>query len=237
MYGGASIDEMIKMAASRRADLDKEGIYFLRDINEDEAERFGKAMYLMGTERSGYKGRDINIYINSGGGSVGAGFAMMEMMFKVKRDFKVRVNTIVTGYAYSMGAIILQGGDWRKMGYFSSLMLHGGYWQVSGEDQKVFKDYGKLSDLYQGLIGDLFAKRTGKHDAKWWQRYIYSGRDRFLSASECLELGLVDEVCDYESCYIDPSKLPKIDSLQKNSRKKTTIIPPVLQPPQTNPTK
>lgn len=237
MYSGASIDEMIKMYSSRRAELDREGVYFLRDINEDEAERFGKTMYLMGTERQGYKGRDINIYINSGGGSVGAGFAMMELMFKVKRDFKVRVNTIVTGYAYSMGAIILQGGDWRKMGYFSSLMLHGGYWQVSGEDQKVFKDYGKLSDLYQGLIGDLFAKRTGKHDAKWWQRYIYSGRDRFLSAPECLELGLVDEVCDYDSCYINPSQLTKIDTTSKDGRKKTTIIPPVLQPPTTNPTK
>ena len=107
-----------------------------------------------------------------------------------------------------MGAIIFQAGDWRKMGFFSTLMLHGGYWEISGEDRKVFKDYEKLSTMYQGFIAHLFAERTKQHDAGWWRRFIYGGRDRFLSATECMELGLTDEVCDLNSCYINPSKPP-----------------------------
>ena len=221
-----NLDQMLQAYASQKAEMDRQGIYFVRDINDDEAEKFSKSLYVMGSERSGYPGRDIDVYINSGGGSVGAGFAMIEMMFKIKRDFKVRINTIVTGYAYSMGAILFQAGDWRKMGFFSTLMLHSGFWQISGEDQKVFKDYEKLSVMYQNFIGDLFAKRTKRHDLKWWRNYIYSGRDRFLSAREALDLGLVDEVCDFDSCYVNPSKPP----MEATDDKKTKIAKPNQTP-------
>jgi ATP-dependent protease ClpP protease subunit len=70
-----------------------------------------------------------------------------------------------------------------------------------GEDQKIFTDYQKLATLYQSKIGELFARRTGTHTTRWWARYIYSGRDRFLSPDECLKLSLVDEVCAFEACY------------------------------------
>ncbi len=138
--------------------------------------------------------KQLNVYINSGGGSVGAGLAMMEMMHRVKRDFGIRIRTVITGYAYSMGAILVQAGDCRVMGKFLTLMLHSGSWMLAGEDARVFEDYKKLSDHYKALVGGLFADRTGSHDARWWIRYIYSGHDRFLTAQECLKLGLVDVV-------------------------------------------
>lgn len=187
------LEDLLNDYNARRRELDRQGTYFLGDINEVEAERFSKTLLLMAIERQGKPSLPITVYVNSGGGSFGAGLAMMEMMYRVKRDYGVTVNTIVTGYAYSMGAIVLQAGDRRSMGEFSTLMLHGGSWVLSGEDEKIFKDYQKLADHYKAIVGQLFARRTGKHTSKWWQRFIYSGRDKFLSAKECLALGLVDE--------------------------------------------
>ena len=106
----------------------------------------------------------------------------------------VRIDTVVLGYAYSMGAIVLQAGDTRTIGRFGTLMLHSSQWMISGEDERVFKDYQRLSAHYQEVVAQLFAARTGQRDSAWWRRYIWSGRDRFLGPDECLQLGLVDRV-------------------------------------------
>lgn len=208
-----SIEELIHAYAARRAALDRHGAYFLCDVTDEEAERFSKAVLLMGSERQGYPNAKLTIYINSGGGSVGAGFAMMEMMYKVKRDYGVKIHTLITGYAYSMGAVVFQAGDYRSMGHFSTMLLHSSTWIVSGEDQRIFKDYEKLSIHYQTIIGELFARRTGKYSPAWWRKFIYSGRERFLSAQECLKMGLVDEVCAFDTCYTlvptPPPDVPK----------------------------
>ena len=204
MQGVPRLEELVADYANRQAMLDRFGVYFVRDINDQEAERFAKSLLVMGTGLKGYPGRRITVYINSGGGSVGAGFAMMESIYKVKRDMSVPIDTVILGYAYSMGAILSQAGDRRSMGFFSTMMLHGGTWAIVGEDQKIFSDYQKLAALYQTKIGELFARRTGIHTARWWTRYIYSGRDRFLSPAECLKLRLVDEVCTFEACYTSP---------------------------------
>jgi ATP-dependent protease ClpP protease subunit len=93
-----------------------------------------------------------------------------------------------------MGAIVFQAGNRRLMGTFSTLMLHSPQWYLSGNDQKVFSDYARLAEHYKSLVANLFAQRSGKYDHAWWQDYIYSGRDRFLTAQECVDLGLCDEL-------------------------------------------
>jgi ATP-dependent protease ClpP protease subunit len=107
---------------------------------------------------------------------------------------RVSINMHITGTAYSMGAVITQVGDRRTMGPLSTMMLHSSRWTLSGEDETIFRDYQKLAEHYQNVTSQIFAHRTGKHDNRWWKRFIYSGRDRFLGAEECLELGLVDEI-------------------------------------------
>lgn len=190
------LEDLVREYAARKAELDAHGIYFLRDINDQQAEMFSKALVIMATLREGKPDSPITIYINSGGGSMGAGFAIMEMLYRVKRQYNVRINTVVTGYAYSMGAIVVQAGDKRTMGPLSTMMLHGGTWFLAGEDDRIFRDYQKLAVHYQELVGQIFAQRTGLHDAQWWREFIYSGRDRCLTAQECKELNLVDEVMD-----------------------------------------
>ncbi len=188
------LEDIMRDFQARRMELDREGVYFLGDITEDQAERFNKSLLLMATARQGQFNNPIQVYITSGGGSVGAGFSIIEMMNRMRQQFNVRIHTVVSGYAYSMGAIIFQAGDWRIMGPYSTLMLHSSAWTVSGQDDQIFRDLAKLSKMYRGLVGALFAERTGKNDVRWWERYIYSGRDKFLSAAECLELGLADEI-------------------------------------------
>ncbi|MDE2969371.1 MAG: ATP-dependent Clp protease proteolytic subunit [Chloroflexota bacterium] len=200
-----TVSELIEEQNARRAFLDQVGVYFIRDINDVEAERFAKSMIVIASNLKRMGGqRRITVYINSGGGSMGAGFAMMEMMYKVKRDYLIPVDTVVLGYAYSMGAIIAQAGDRRSMGFFSTMMLHSGQWTVVGEDERIFTDYQKLATTYKQKIGELFYRRTGTHTPRWWTNFVYSGRDRFLSATECLKLHLVDEVCEFDTCYILP---------------------------------
>jgi ATP-dependent protease ClpP protease subunit len=176
--------------------------YLFRDIDNAEAERFCATLWSTANTLMQVPGSRIVVLINSGGGAVGAGFAMIEMMYKIRRELGVPVDTVILGYAYSMGAVLFQAGDHRSMGYFSTMMLHSATWQVSGRDSTVFTDMKRLSDLYQGITAELFHRRTGFRSKDWWRRFIYSDKDRYLSPQECLKLGLVDEVCQFfDECY------------------------------------
>jgi ATP-dependent Clp protease protease subunit len=188
------INRLVQMNMERQLQLEANGIYFLGDINDDAAERLGQALVGMSVERTGRADKPITIYINSGGGSVGAGLAMMQMIYRMRSLYSVVINTVVTGYAYSMGAIVFQAGDKRQIGSFSTLMLHSPQWFLSGSDQQIFSDYATLAKHYKKMVSLIFAQRSGKHDPAWWEDYIYSGRDRFLSAEECIALGLADEI-------------------------------------------
>ena len=188
------LNELVQASLEHRRYLEANGIYFLGDITDDAAKQLGAALVTMSVEREGTPDRPITIYISSGGGSVGAGLGMMQMIYRMRELYKVTINTVVTGYAYSMGAIVFQAGDRRLIGSFSTLMLHQPHWFLSGSDQQIFNDYATLAQHYKSLVSNIFAQRSGKHDAKWWEQFIYSGRDRFLTASECMELGLADEI-------------------------------------------
>ena len=188
------LNQLARYSLERQKELEANGIYFLGDITDEAAERMGQALAAMSVERLNRTDKPITIYINSGGGSVGAGLAMMQLIYRMRALYKVTINTVVTGYAYSMGAIVFQAGDTRQVGSFSTLMLHSPQWFLSGSDQQIFSDYATLARHYKNLVSNIFAQRTAKHDAAWWESFIYSGRDRFLTAQECLDLGLADEI-------------------------------------------
>ncbi|MDQ6694579.1 MAG: ATP-dependent Clp protease proteolytic subunit [Chloroflexota bacterium] len=188
------LNQLVQQVIARQRELETNGSYFLGDITEATAEKFSQSITAMAVDREGQRDKPITIYINSGGGSVGSGLAMMEMIYRVREMYGVTVNTVVSGYAYSMGAIVFQAGDKRLMGSFSTLMLHSPKWFLSGSDQQIFSDYAILAKHYKNLVCNLFAQRTGTHDALWWENFVYSGRDRFLTAQECCELGLADEI-------------------------------------------
>jgi ATP-dependent protease ClpP protease subunit len=188
------LEDLLRDQAMRRAEVESAGAYFVGTIDDQSAEMFNRSVLLMSVARTGRADHPITVYVNSAGGAVGSGFSMMEMVYHMRREYSVRINMHVTGSAFSMAAVLVQAGDHRSMGPLSTMMLHSSSWVLSGEDETIFRDYQKLSEHYQNVTSQIFAKRTGQKDARWWRRFIYSGRDRFMGAEECLELGLVDEI-------------------------------------------
>jgi ATP-dependent Clp protease protease subunit len=183
--------------ANRRAALDRLATYFIGDITPEEAELFSKTMWIIAQSRADIvrpQDKAMPIFINSLGGDVSAGFAIMEMVYRLRREYQIPITMIVTGVAYSMAAVVLQAASHRVMGELSTLMLHSPSWVLAGKDAQIFQDYERLAENYREQLGSIFAKRTGYKSAAWWIKFIYSARDRFLTAKECLQMGLVDEV-------------------------------------------
>ena len=190
------INELLD-GANRRQALDRLATYFIGELTQEEAEHFSKTMWIIAQSRIDIvrpEDKAITVFINSNGGDVAAGFAIMEMVYRLRRDYQIPVTMIVTGVAYSMAAVVLQSASHRVMGELSTLMLHSPSWVLSGKDAQIFQDYERLADDYKQMIGRIFADAQATRDADWWMDFIYSERDRFLTAKECLEMGLVDEV-------------------------------------------
>ncbi|MES2115363.1 MAG: ATP-dependent Clp endopeptidase proteolytic subunit ClpP [Pseudomonadota bacterium] len=132
--------------------------------------------------------KDISLYINSPGGSVSAGLAIFDTMQFIKPD----VSTLCTGMAASMGAFLLAAGAKGKRFSLpnSRIMIH----QPSGGSQ------GQASDIeiqakeilyLRHRLNSILAERTGQTIE---QIAKDTDRDRFLSADEATEYGLIDKV-------------------------------------------
>ena len=132
--------------------------------------------------------KDIYIYINSPGGIVSAGMAIYDTM----QHISAPVNTICMGMAASMGAFLLGAGRPGKRSALphSRIMIH----QPSGGTQGSAADIeiqAKEILYLRSKLNELFAKHTGQpleHIEKDMDR------DRFMSADEAKEYGLIDNV-------------------------------------------
>jgi ATP-dependent Clp protease protease subunit len=132
--------------------------------------------------------KDINVYVNSPGGSVTAGLAIYDTMQFVKCD----VATYCVGQAASLGAIILAAGTKGKRFALpnSRIMIHqpwGGVEGVASDISIHAKEILKLRDKINGLL----SKHTGQPLAKIEKD---SDRDYFMTSDEAKEYGLIDEV-------------------------------------------
>lgn len=132
--------------------------------------------------------KDIQIYINSPGGSVTAGMAIYDTMQHVKCD----VSTICVGLAASMGAFLLAGGTSGKR--FSlpnaEIMIH----QPSGGAKGQATDIQIAAQNIQrtkNKLNELLAANTGRT----LEEVTYdTDRDNFMSAEEALAYGLIDQI-------------------------------------------
>ncbi len=132
--------------------------------------------------------KDINVYINSPGGSVTAGLAIYDTMQFVKCD----VATYCVGQAASMGALLLCAGTKGKRFTLpnSRVMIHQPWGGVQGAASDISiqaKEILKLKDK----INEILSAHTGKPLEKIVKD---TDRDYFMSAKEAQEYGLVDEV-------------------------------------------
>ena len=136
-------------------------------------------------------GKDIQLYINSPGGSVTAGMAIYDTMQYIKCD----VSTICIGMAASMGAFLLAAGAKGKRFALpnSEIMIH----QPSGGAQGQATDISIHANhilRVKDKLNQILSERTGqplevvKRDTE---------RDNFMTAQEALEYGLIDKVIEH----------------------------------------
>ena len=132
--------------------------------------------------------KDINLYINSPGGSVSAGLAIYDTMQYIKCE----VSTICIGLAASMGAFLLAAGakGKRKALPNAEIMIH----QVSGGAQGQATDINIQAEQILKLkkrLNEILAARTGQTIERVTQD---TERDNYMSADEARAYGLIDEV-------------------------------------------
>ena len=137
--------------------------------------------------------KDISLYINSPGGSVTAGLAIYDTMQFIKPD----VSTVCTGQAASMGAILLAGGSaGKRYGLpHSRVMIHQPLGGFQGQASDVLIHAEEMQRTKQRIIR-LYAEHCGRsYDDV--ERSL--DRDRYMSAEEAVQWGLIDHVMDPRS--------------------------------------
>ncbi|HSI20468.1 MAG TPA: ATP-dependent Clp endopeptidase proteolytic subunit ClpP [Verrucomicrobiae bacterium] len=132
--------------------------------------------------------KDIQMYINSPGGSVYAGLSIMDTMNYVKPD----VATICVGMAASMGAVLLAAGEKGKRHSLpnSRIMIHQVLGGAEGQASDIKIQAEEILSLKDSL-NKILAERTGQDIAKIEKD---TDRDYYLTAAAAKEYGLIDAV-------------------------------------------
>jgi len=141
-------------------------------------------LFLASTDAS----RDIQIYINSPGGSVYAGLGIYDTMQFIKPD----VATICTGMAASMAAVILCAGEKGKRSGLthSRVMIHQPLGGAQGQASDIEITAREIITLKEELY-----KIIAKHSGQTYERvYEDSDRDYWMKADKALEYGMIDEI-------------------------------------------
>jgi len=132
--------------------------------------------------------KDITLYINSPGGSVSAGMAMIDTMNFIKPD----VSTVCIGMAASMGAMLLSAGAKGKRFMLpnGTVMIHQPMSGVEGQASDIEITAKRIIKLKE-LLRDMLVKATGQKKDKIEQDM---DRDYWMDANESLKYGIIDKV-------------------------------------------
>lgn len=134
--------------------------------------------------------KDIQIYINSPGGSVSAGFAIYDTMQYIKPD----VSTICVGLAASMGAFLLAAGAKGKRYALpnADIMIHQPLGGTQGQAEDIRIQAEKILEIRK-RINKILSEKTGQ-DIDIINRD--TDRDYYLNAEEAVKYGLIDKVME-----------------------------------------
>ena len=163
----------------------KDRIVFISgEIDDNLANRvIAELLYLDSTGNE-----DINIYINSPGGSVSAGMAIYDTMNFVKSD----VSTTCLGIAASMAAFLLSSGKKGKRYILpnADVMIHQPLGGAEGQATDIKIACDRILNL-RNRLNNILVDNTGKALSQIEED---TERDNYLNAEEALEYGLVDKI-------------------------------------------
>jgi len=139
-----------------------------------------------------WQGNTIKILVNCFGGDVYAGLSIFDLM----QSAKAKVEVINEGVAASMGGVLLQGGTpgMRKATKNSRVMVHRPTGRNNG-DADDFKEYAIQLETEENKLIDLFVATTGQ-DKKTVKSWMVRGVDKWFTAQQALEAGLIDEIIE-----------------------------------------
>lgn len=166
----------------------KERIIFLSGPIDDNVANLVVAQLLFLVAEDPTK--DINIYINSPGGSVSAGLAIYDTMQYIKCD----VSTICIGQAASMGAFLLAAGTKGKRYSLpnADIMIHQPLGGAQGQAEDIKIQAEKILKV-RALINKILAEKTGQTLKRIEKD---TDRDFYMTAEEAVKYGLIDEVIE-----------------------------------------
>lgn len=166
----------------------KERIIFLSGPIDDNVANLVVAQLLFLVAEDPTK--DINIYINSPGGSVSAGLAIYDTMQYIKCD----VSTICIGQAASMGAFLLAAGTKGKRYALpnADIMIHQPLGGAQGQAEDIKIQAEKILKV-RALINKILAEKTGQTLKRIEKD---TDRDFYMTAEEAVKYGLIDEVIE-----------------------------------------
>jgi ATP-dependent Clp protease protease subunit len=168
----------------------KERIVFLNgEVNDQVSNSICAQLLFLEAEDSN---EDINFYINSPGGVVTAGMAMYDTMQYIKPD----VSTIVMGQACSMGSLLANAGapGKRYMLPKARHMIHQPSGGARGQQTDIEIAAQEIRRMRDELT-EIYVKHNSK--GKTFDQVNKDiERDNFMTASEALEYGLIDEIVD-----------------------------------------
>jgi len=144
----------------------------------------GQLLYLQSEDST----KDINMYVNSPGGSIYAGLAIYDTMQWLHPD----VSTVCMGMAMSMGAVLLAGGAKEKRFCLpnSTMLIHQPLGGAEGQAADIEITAREILRLRRSLY-DILAFHTGQTPERIMQD---SDRNYYLTANQAVEYGLVDDI-------------------------------------------
>lgn len=165
--------------------LEERIIFITGEINDALANTVvAQLLYLEAKDAT----KDIDVYINSPGGSVTAGLAIYDTM----NFIKCGVSTICIGMAASMAAFLLSSGEKGKRYALpsSEIMIHQPLGGAQGQASDIAIQAEHILKIKKNL-NEILARNTGK---PYEEVEKDTDRDNYLSAEEALEYGLIDKI-------------------------------------------
>ncbi len=135
---------------------------------------------------------DIDLFINSPGGSVVDGAALINVINEIKAQTGKKVTTYILGYAASMGGFLSQVGDHRVMGENARFLIHRASTMFEGGNSEMQDEQEYMQRLEAQLLPVMAAPRSALTVQDLKDRSEH--KDWWLNAAESKQLKLVDEV-------------------------------------------
>ena len=164
--------------------IEQRKVFLWGQVDDKSAKHvIDRLMYLDALET-----KDIHLYINSPGGYVTSGFAIYDVMKSLKSD----VSTICTGFAASMGSLILSAGTKGKryIQPHARVMIHQPLGGAQGQASDIEITAREILILKEELY-----KIISKHSGQDYDKvYADSDRDYWMKSDKALEYGMIDEI-------------------------------------------